>query len=267
MKQWIVTGVLAAVVAGAGRPIEDDGRTRVELVGLGVIKPLAADEQKQSLTGRRTGTALTVKVTRRDKHWLGLDQGASQLVAFTDDRGTELVSDSARTLRTWIDGQTWVSDDGRTCVFEVLAMRTPAPRARQVKLKAKIGLKFGRNAMTAEQADLRLVKDSRLKAGPADMKITGVQRGDKTTIFTFTTKKQPERIGRLQFFDDDGKEYETKVLEKTIVGFMGETYYDWTYALKTDKPRRIDSVTARVLYFSKVQTIVVPVDISAGVGL
>lgn len=271
MRRWIVTAAGIAAVAGAAglaaQPEEDDGRAQVELIGLQVVKPLKAGQREQPLTGHRTGTTLMIQVTRRDRHWLGLDPGASRLEAFVDDRGRELVDDGIKALGTWLDGQTWVSDDGQTCVFEALATATPSPQARRVGFKGLIGLKFGRNPAMAEQANFALDKDSRLKAGPVDMKITGVQRGDNTTIFTLSTKSKPERISRIQFLDADGKEFETKVLDKAVVGFMGETYHDWTYAIKTDKPRLVESVTARVLYFHKVQTLVVPVSISAGIGL
>lgn len=268
MKQLILwTGVFVAGTFGAKGTVEDDGRSRVEVVGFQVTKPLAGKELTQSITGRKTGTAVTVKVTHPAKHFLGVDPAASKLVAFTDDRGTELVGESAAMLRTWLDGQTWVSDDGRSCVFDLLAMEVPSRRARQVKVSARVGLKFGRNPMTAEQQRFRLAKDSRLKVGPAPMTITGVQHADKSAIFTLSTKVKPDRIARVRFFNADGKEYATKLLEKHIVGFMGETYYDWTYSLKDDKARRIDSATVRVEYFGKVQTTVIPVEATAGAGL
>jgi len=267
MKQWILAGAVAVAAVAARPPIEDDGQARVQLVGLQVVKPLPGDQRKQSLTGRRIGTALTVKVSRPDQHFLGLDKAASRLEAFTDDRNMSLTTESAKLLRTWLDGQTWVSRDGDTCIFEVLSDKAPSPRARQVKFKGRIGLLCGRDGLTVEQPGFRLAKDGRLSVGPAPMKITGVQRGDKTTIFTLSTKKKPERIACIRFFDDGGKELDTKVLEKAVVGFMGQTYHDWTYCLKTAKPRRLDTVTARVLYFNKVRTIIVPVEIAAGVGL
>ena len=268
MKQLVVLLTVAAAAATAEvQPAEDDGRTSVQVVGLQVVRPLRGDKDKQSLTGRRTGTVLTIRAGRADRHLLGVDDKLSRLETFTDDRKTEMVDESGKLLRTWLDGRTWASPDGRDCLFEVVSMRTPASGARQLRLKASIVLKCGRDGMAVEQPNFRLAKDSRLTVGPAPMKITGVQRGDKTTIFTLSTKSSVERIAGIRFFDADGKEIDTQLLEETVVGFMGNTFHDRTYCLKTEKPGRLDAVTARVEYFNKISKLVVPVDVTATVGL
>lgn len=257
----VAAAAMAATTAG------DDAQTAVQVVGLQVVRPLPGDKGKQSLTGRRTGTALTIRVHRRDKHFLGIDGTLSRLETFTDDRKTKLIDDPSTLLRTWLGGRTWASPDGRNCLFEIASLRTPARGARQVKLKAQVVLKCGRGPATAEQPGFRLAKDARLTVGPAPMKVTGVQRGDQTTIFTLTTKDSTERIARIRFFDAKGKEIATQLLDKAVVGFMGDTFQDWTYCLKTDKPARIDAVTARVEYFHKLEKLVVPVDVAVTVGL
>jgi len=257
----------AAIVVAAAGPLDEDDRAAVQVVGLAVARPLPGDKGKQSLTGHRTGTVLTLAVTRPGKHLLGIDEKLSVLEAFTDDRGTKLVGESDRMLRTYFDGKTWTAPDGKRCLFEVLSRRVPARGARRVTLKGRMVVQCGRDGATAEQAHFRLAKDSRLKIGPAPMKVTGVQRGDKTTIFTMSTKSAVDRIAAIRFYEADGNEIDTQLLDKAVVGFMGNTFYDWTYCLKTDKPRYVESVTARVEYFNKIEKIAVPVNVSAGVGL
>jgi len=267
MKQWVLSLPVALAAAAGLEPIDDDGRTSVQVVGLQVVRPLPGDKGKQSLTGRRTGTVLTIRAARADEHLLGVDAKLSRLETFTDDRKTEMVSESGKLLRTWLDGRTWAGPDGRNCLFEIVSTRTPARGARQLRLKAGMVLKCGRDGVAAEQANFRLVKDSRLTVGPAPMKVTGVQRGDRTTILTLSTKSSVERIARIRFFDADGKEIDTQLLEESVVGFMGNTFYDRTYCLKTAKPRRIHAVTARVEYFNQIRRLVVPVDVTATLGL
>ena len=267
MKQWVLSLAVAAASTAAVEPAEDDGPTSVQVVGLQIVRPLPGDEGKQSLTGRRTGTVLTIRAARTDEHLLGVDAKLSALEAFTDDRKTQLVSESGKLLRTWLDGRTWAGPDGRNCLFEVFSMRTPARGARQLRLKARMVLKCGRDGAAAEQADFRLAKGSRLTVGPAPMKVTGVQRGDRTTIFTLSTESSTERIACIRFLDAGGKEIDTQLLEESVVGFMGNTFYDRTYCLKTAEPRRINSVTVRVEYFNRIRKLVVPVDVTATVGL
>ena len=47
------------------------------------------------------------------------------------------------------------------------------------------------------------------RAGPARMKVTGVQRGDGTTVFTLPTTESVARIGSISFHDARGKEIDT----------------------------------------------------------
>ena len=268
MKRWLSSALPAFLVAAAvGAPIEEAERANVEAVGIQVVKALRGDTQKQSFTGRRTGTAVTLKVSDGQRSFVGFDGKASTLDAFTDDRGTELVTEAARLLKTWADGQSWVSDDGRSCLFDILSMKTPSRRAQRVTIRGKMVFRCGLNGTTAEQANFVLEKGQRLKAGPAPMKITGVQRGDDTTIFTLATKSSIDAIARISFHGPDGKEIDTELMDKAVVGFMGETFYELTYCLKTKDPQRIDSVTARVRYYRKIEKLAVPVHLTVGLGL
>jgi hypothetical protein len=268
MKQWALCGVIiASAAAPAGEPEQDDRGSTVQVVGLHVVKPLPGDHRKQSLTDRRTGTILTIQVTRADKHFLGVDGKASRLESFTDDHDTPLIDEDAKLLGAWADGTAWVSPDGTQCLFEVLSTRLPARGARRLKLEAKMVLKCGRQGEVAEQPELRLEKDGELTAGPAPMKVTGVQRGDKTTIFTLSTEKSIELLARIEFLDAGGRQIDTKLLDKSVVDFMGTTYHDQTFCLETKKPMRIDAVRARVHYFRKVEKLTVPVKVAVGLGL
>jgi len=268
MKQLILCAVVvASAAAPAATPAEDDGRSTVRVVGLQVVRPLPGDRQKQSFTGRRTGTALTIQVRRADRHFLGVDAGRSALETFRDDRGTSLIDEPTKLLRTWASGKVWTSPDGKDCLFEVLSPRTPARGARRVQLEAKVVLKCGRQAQVAEQPELRLVKGAELTAGPARMKIIGVQHGEKTAIFTLSTQDSVERVGRIEFLAPGGKAIHATLVEQSVVDFMGATYHDRTYRLESKKPARFHTVRARVHSFRKVERLAVPVKVTVGVGL
>ena len=270
MKKWILP-LLAVAAAGGiaavcvGQTEADGGSASVRVIGLEVVKPLPGDKQKQSLTGRRTGTVLTVQVHRADMHFLGLDASECRLETFSDDRGVELIDDSAKMLRTWVEDRAWVRRDGRRCAFELRAARCPSRGARRLEVRGTVVLKVGQQRQTAEQANFRLAKDGKLTAGPVPMEITGVQVDAKGAIFCLSARKSTDRIAQILFFGPDGKEIESELVEKSIVGFMGNTFHERTYRL-TSK-RRLRAVTARVVYFKRIKTLSVPLRVAAGVGL
>ncbi len=278
MRSWLVLSVTVAAAAALGAswvsatqlgPVEDDGQAKVDVVGLRVARPLNGEKGRQALTGLRAGTTLTLRIVRPDVHVLGVDAKACRLTAFTDDQGTEMVSESLKMLRTWADGQSWVTPDGRTVLFEVLSTRTPARGARQVRFRGRIVLKCGRDAASAEQAGFRLATGSKLTAGPAAMEITGVQHTDKDTTFALATKDSAERISRLRFFGRDGGEIDTDLVDVSVVGFMGNAWHERTYRLKSPpkRPRRFDTVDVRVEYFKRIDRLAVPVNVTTGIGL
>jgi len=177
-----------------------------------------------------------------------------------------MVPEKSDVLRTWADGPSYISLDGRDCLFDILSARTPEAGATSLRFKGRIALKCGLQGATAEQASLALERDAELKAGPAPMKITSVQRSDKTTIFTLSTKEDAERIGRIRFFSVTGKEIESQLLEKVTIGFMEDTYFDRTYSLKTEPRAQLATVAVRVEYYKKVQQVTVPVNVTVSLG-
>ena len=264
MKRWIPSlTVAAAAVAVAAGPAGRKPEASVQVVGLQVTRALPGDQRTQRLTGRKTGTAITLRVARRDRYLLGLDRKASRLIAFRDDRKTELVSESARLLGTWLDGRQWTSDDGRECIFDLLARRIPARGAREVSLHAELAFHCGVGAVTDEHAGFRLEKDRKLTVGALEMKISEVQRDPNATYVTFSTPEVPQKIARIAFLDADGKQIEAHNLGRSVVGFMGNTIHETTFGLK----KRVDTVTLRIKHFRKIRKLTVPVNVTVSVGL
>jgi hypothetical protein len=245
--------------------IEDDGQIAVEVVGIQIVKALPGDKVEQAATGRKVGTSLTLRFHGGDRRFIGVESKDCRLESFADDRGTQLVpkSDAAR---VWADTPCFISLDGKDCLFDIVSTLTPAAGATSLSFRGRIVLKCGLQGAVAEQASLSLDRDGELKAGPAPMKITGVQRNEKTTVLTLSGKDNAERVGRIRFFHANGKEIESQLLEKSTVGFMEDTVTDRTYCLKTDPAAELATVAVRVEYYKKVQNVAVPIDVKAGLG-
>ncbi|MCD6303409.1 MAG: hypothetical protein J7M21_00420 [Planctomycetes bacterium] len=271
---WVI-GVLAAagaavgVTAGRSRGLIDPPAADVRVVGLEVIRPLPGDKMKQSLTGRRTGTTLLVSVSRSGADFLGVDGKDCELDAFGDDRGTKLIDDAEAMLKLWAEGRNWVSPDGQRCIFEIISTKLPSPLARSVTFRGRIVMECGQGPAVAEQKNFRLVQGGKLKAGPAEMEVNGVQHGERETILSLATRADTRRIARLRFFQPGGGQLDARLTGKADVGFMGNTWHEWTYHIHTKgkNPKPVRVVDVRVEYFRKVRRVTVPVDVTAGVGL
>jgi hypothetical protein len=257
---------IAATLAPAAAPIEDDGQIAVEVVGLQVVKALPGDKADQAATGRRVGTSLTLRFHGGDRRFIGVESKDCRLEAFADDRGTEMVPKSDA-VRVWADSPSFISLDGKDCLFDIVSTRTPAAKATSLNFRGRVVLKCGLQAAVANQASLSLDRDGELKAGPAPMRVTGVQRNEKTTVVTLSGKENAERVGRIRFFHADGKEIESQLLEKSTIGFMEDTAIDRTYSLKTESGAELTTVAVRVEYYKKTQEVAVPINLTAGLGL
>lgn len=259
----LTAGVLRARSAGPPAP---GGTPGAEVVGLRVTKPLGEAKFSRMAVDRPTGTGLAVKVRRADRYLLGIDDAASSLGVFRDDKGTNLIVRGApESPPDWIGYPVRVSDDGHECVFEIVSERTPAPGARSLHAEADVVLKFGRGEQTVMQRGLALKPGGRLTAGPVPMTIKSVQEdgwGDVRMIVTFTSLRSGEPIKHLAFLGPEGKAIDYQIVSQGRIGFAGLETYETSYGLH----RKVARVTVRMTYFTSVGKLTVPVKLKAGVG-
>lgn len=255
----------AATTRPANSPTPAAKDAEVRVVGLEVIKPLGlpTEQGQQALTGRRTGTRLTLQITRPDKCFLNMESKDCELVSYTDDKLMDMLTRSGRELATWRDGPVWVSPDGHGCLVDVFTTRTPSPSAEQLRLSANLVFRCGLEPAVASQVRLVLAKDQKMTAGPVPMKITAVRRENEVTYVTLMAEDTAERIGEIAFFEiGGGKEIECKKGEQNVIDFMGSAVSEQTWTLHTAAP----AVGLRVKYYKKIEKITVPVDVKTGVG-
>jgi hypothetical protein len=242
----------------------------VELVGLSVAKPKPGDKFGRSMaSGLQAGTRLHLQIRRPDVSIVDLDTEASKLETFTDEKGTDLskADRAGWKSRSWLS---WpeVSKDGHTASFGVTSKRVPAAGAKELHLKAAIVLRCGSAVKNAEVKDLALKKGSKLAAGSLTMTVKSVQDGggwDEDTKMTLelTSRRPFTPVKKLTFLAPDGKEIKHHLQGRGSASFGGSTTYTRSYALA----RKVEAATVRIEYYSKVQTLTVPVDVAAGLGL
>lgn len=265
----IAWALIAAAVQGAPAGQGKAPAAAVEIVGLSVAKPKPGDRFAQSLaSGLQAGTRLHLLIRRGDLRIVDVDTKASTLEAFTDEKGTDLTK-RAQTgwgSRSWLS---WpeVGDDGHTASFGITSKRVPAAGAKELHLKAAIVLRCGSAVKSAEVKGLALKKGSALAAGSLKMAVKNVQDGgwggDAKMTVELTSRQPLTPIRKLTFLAPDGKEIKHRRQGSGSSSLGRTTTYTTSYALS----RKVQTVTVRIEYYSKVQTLTIPVDVTTGLGL
>ena len=261
---FLLTALTATgIVAQTTRPA---AKTKIEVVGLQITKPDLKDEMGSMVPGRLAGTSLHVKVSRQDKYFLNVDEKASRLVAFADDKKTDLSKSTGRRFsHGWLGGWGRISDDGHHCVLEIRSDSTPAPGAKELRLKADVVMLCGRDEKTAEQKGFALKEGSKLTVGPVPWQVKSVEEGgwgETKMTLRLTAKVGDDAIKELKFLGPDGKEVKHDVTGSAHWGFAEDVTYEKTLGLA----EKLDQVTVRVTYFDKVEKLTVPLEIGTGVG-
>ena len=261
-----VIGLLAAglLVAQTTRPAKP--KVQVDPISLGVNRPLPADKQGLSLFGRG-GTSLKLLISLPGMNIIGTDVAACKLTTFTDDKGTDLSKTRSWGFRPgWLgSSKPHISKDAHACIMEVRSDQVPARGASKLTLKVKLGLKCG-TAETTYTEKVALKIGSEIKFPLAPMKVRTVTEGGwggmKMTV-SLTSTKPTDAIRKITFLGPDGKEIKHRVQGTGYSGRREKMTYETSYGLA----KKVDSVTLKITYYSKVETVAVPVDISVGVGL
>jgi hypothetical protein len=214
-----------------------------------------------------------------------MDQGKSRLKSMKDDRGTDLTPKGDR-RRAQAIGWVFPAEDGRSMRFRLQNQNAiPARGATKITAKAELALVCGSDLKTDERKDVPLQDGAAANVGPLKMKIAKVTeltpepdkekegalifaparlKGARMS-FRLTTGKEPEGrymdcIRTITFLNAEGKEIRHKARSTW-------TYGGKAYMKEYDLARKVDSLTIRVSWFGKIETITVPVEVTAGLGL
>lgn len=273
-----VAAIVATIVAAgavvtlsvAAAPKKAGGGTEVTVVGIAVGKPNVSDTYADLMgLTLRPGTAVYFRIIRKDKVLIFVDETASKLASFTDDKGTVLAKPGSvdRLKNWWLGAFSEISEDGHVYHFSIVSdTKTPAPGARTLQAKAVIVLFCGSDEKTEKQKDVALKVNTKITVGPIQMTISKIwqeERGDeKLTAVTLESDKRFYPIRKLEFLGPDGKAIETLNLGEGSTSMGGKLTYDRTFGLKS----QVDKVTVRITYFAKTEKLTVPVDVNVGVG-
>jgi hypothetical protein len=264
----LVMGVLASHGSAADAPAETKTEsTPSVIVGkLSLARAIKDAKFQRSRFGIKTYTTVSLYVSIPGKTIIRLDRDASMLTEFTDDKGTVLANPgSGKSYKSWLGTRPPIGDDGHSCAPGVRSKKLPAAGASALILEATLAFLCGDHPEAAQWDDISLAKGTPVKLGMVAAKITRVSKptyGKMKLNVTFTSSQSFDTIRKLVFLDSAGKEIKS---HRTGSGSsIGSTStYSRTYGLA----KEVDTVTLKIDYWGKTETVAVPVKLNVQMGL
>lgn len=144
--------------------------------------------------------------------------------------------------------------DGRIAL-EVKTNVLPAAGATRLLVKGSLALRIASDEKVVEEKNFKLQAGAMVKLGPVE--VSGIDfRNDQTYVSVYYTNNV---LKSIQFLDKDEKVLPS---ERAGHGGFGVRFHE-TFALQG----KVERVTVRITYFSKTETVMVPLDVSVGLGL
>jgi hypothetical protein len=270
--------------ATSGSTTVSPSELKLSVVGLTIGKEIPKPEEEDSskkpsfgggfgMMGVQPGTSLSIHFAG-NRDFVRLDDEKSKIISFADDKGTDLLSKSDKskskpgavqfsfTPRLRAD----FAEDRHAGLIHATAPQRPVAGATKITLKADVVIKCGTGEKTAEQADIKFEKGTKITAGPVPMTIEQVEpssfNDDYKMTVTLQAKAKLDSIKKIAFFDASGKEIKSTKGGESSFTFAGSTQVDRGYMLA----EKVDSATIKITYFEKLEDVVVPVEITTGVG-
>lgn len=159
-------------------------KTQVRLMSMQVVRPEEAEEEDMPFG--ESGITLSFRADNKEKQIVGIDEEASAINLFVDERNTVLAKPKAGLLGRLLGGEgdgtcvrnTQTSRDLHRCRFEVYTCSLPAPGATRLILNANVVFLFGKDEKTVEAKDFPLEVGKDAKAGPFRIEVRGVGEGE-----------------------------------------------------------------------------------------
>jgi hypothetical protein len=211
-------------------------------------------------------TIMLVMLSLPDKQILTIDSKASSLESMTDDKGTDLTKPAIKTdfAPKWIDeyALTRVSKDKKQCSIRPYFPAVPAEGAVKMTLKAKFVVLCGAEEKNAEGKNVELKDGKSTKVGAVIVSYNKNNSSGNNTAVSIICEDAP-RIKSVTFLDKDGQALKTNDYSYTSRNTAGGRN-DWIthYTIES----KVDQATVRIIYYDKLESVTVPVELQFGVG-
>jgi len=204
-------------------------------------------------------TRLALELRHEDGGILGIDSDASELAAFRDDRGTNLLKEDDAFGP--FEMMPRISEDGHYLVFTIASDKVPVGGAARVFAEGVCAVQTAHRSEVFTSDEIALAKDARVSLGGFDFKISDVGdsnwNGEKS--ITLETKKDTVPIVRYALIDPSGAEIELS--ESMSMSGMGTWQQSLDAATMPERAKLVLEV------WQDLDTVEIPFQVEAGIGL
>jgi len=269
---WVAAALVLAVGLARAQP------PQVEVRGVRVVGKGYGKEMSLRPFNWTPGTALSLLVVVPDGGLIGFDSDGSKLTALKDDKGTDLMKAppvpkaQGRFRATTRGGRlspfAHMSKDGKACVVEVRTGQAPAKGATRLTAMGTLAFRRAAGKKAFRQEKVALKPGTKITAGAIPLTISKVgaprwKRSGMVLEIALKANQDTTPISAIRFFGADGKEIESAPAGGSRMTMMGRTEVTRNYQLG----RKVDAVTVEVEYWTGLETLVVPFDVTCTLGL
>ena len=254
------------------KTVADPGKPPFEVVGVAVAKPLPPQEGHNDTMMRwNDGTTISLLVRSDDLSIIALDDEASKVISFVDEKKNDLMKSSGRQEQWGMSvfrptepvSCPVVDSEGKWALVVFHAPNPPSPDCKLVTLQGEIVLRAGSGSTMTEHKDIDILSGKgQFKAGNATITVKKEDdmgmMGDFKMRITLESQDAMDTIKEFSFFNSQGEKIESQYAGS---GYMGDTntlYFWFAEDVKT--------ITIKTDAYEKFETIRVPVSLETGIG-
>jgi hypothetical protein len=229
---------------------------KVSVAGLRVVGVGYGEEGREAQAFNESsgvGLALVVQ-TAGTSGIIAFDDDASALEELTDSTGKNLLDDAS----IWPFPK--LTKDGKAVIVEMKARGVPAAGATEVHAKGKLALTTATGSKPVKVPNVALANDKTFKLGTGVVTLSEVEATEGQTAVTFKgTLPVFAAIRGMKFLDAKGQPIEASSAGSGRMNDVAMASYRLSTAAKT--------VTVEIDQWQGMKPVVVPFDVTAGLGL
>jgi hypothetical protein len=259
----LLLSVCAAVFSAEGLDV------KVEVCGVCVVAPASSNpnDNWRAFHGMPgTNVALLFKTDKLSI--IRFDHINSALTKFSDDKGSNLLlkDEKNRFSTQGFNAFPNLADDGKRGIFEVGSAQLPAKGATRLSLEGSAILTCGAAKKEFENKDVALKPGSKIAGDKLSLTLSKAEKADwngKKYQVSFHASQKLDSLADVRFYKADGTEIKSSQINKSEGGSGDKWSSDVSYGLA----EAVETATIKIMVWTDLQTITVPINVTASLGL
>lgn len=245
------------------KPADDTTSAKVQAIGLSVRKALPA--KPGTMIFMPQGVTMDLSIAKPGKFIVGVDAKASKLESFTDDKNNSLYKKPVGIFgaqQNWINEYaTQYGPEAGHCTIQIAAGNPPGKGAGKIQVKASLVVQCGAEEKTADKKEIAIKTNEEVSVGDFKVKVNFAGG----TVANLSVLSPEPRLKSVEFFDAAGKAIKpsSSTRSNNPFGPGGKPQSVVSYFLNG----KMEKVSFKVTYFTKVESVTIPLDLKVGLDL